>query len=70
MESYIVRLYRRDVENPDGLVGLVETVSKSETRSFHTVSELIAILSEPSSRNANIPRPVLRIIEAGKKSSR
>lgn len=71
MESYIVRLYRRDVENPDCLVGLVETVGENETRPFHTVSELVAILSEPSSRNASVSRPVLRVIEAaGKKTPR
>lgn len=70
MESYIVRLYRRDVENPECLVGLVETVGENEARPFHTVSELVAILSETPSRDVSPSRPVLRVIEAGKKPPR
>lgn len=70
MESYIVRLYRRDVENPECLVGLVETVGENETRPFHTISELIAILSKTPSYDLRVSRPVLRVIEAGKKPPR
>lgn len=70
MDSYIVRLYRRDVDNPEYLVGLVETVGESEARPFHSVRELVAILSAPPSRDAGIMKPVLRLIEAAKKSPR
>lgn len=68
MDSYIVRLYRRDAENPENLVGLVETVGEDEKRPFHTVSELVAILSESQSLDLAATRPVLRVIEAGKKN--
>jgi hypothetical protein len=70
MENYIVRLYRRDSTNPEKLVGLIETVGLDKTRSFHTVNELVAILSEPHTLERTVPQPVLRVIEAGKKSPR
>jgi hypothetical protein len=70
MESYIVRLYRRDARNPGNLVGLIETVGLDKTRSFHTVNELVAILSEPHALERTVTQPVLRVIEAGKKNPR
>ena len=70
MENYIVRLYRRDDANPENLVGLIETVGADKTRPFHTVSELVAILSEPHTLERTFPQPVLRVIEAGKKNPR
>jgi hypothetical protein len=68
MDSYIVRLYRRDAENPENMVGLVETVGEDEKRPFHTVSELVAILSAPHTLDLAVTRPVLKVIEAGKKN--
>ncbi len=70
MDSYIVRMYRRDAENPESLVGLVETVGEDEKRSFHTVSELVAILSEPHALKLTTTQPVLKVIKSGKKNSR
>lgn len=70
MDSYIVRLYRRDAANPENLVGLVETVGVEEARPFHTVDELVAILSEPHSLEKTLSQPVLRVIETGRKNPR
>lgn len=70
MDSYIVRMYRRDADDPENLVGLVETVGEDVKRPFHTVRELVAILSEPHSIKLTSVAPVLRVIEAGKKNSR
>jgi len=70
MDSYIVRLYRRDVHNPENLVGLVETVGEADQRPFHTMSELMAILSEPHSSVTAVKPPVLKVIEAGNKNPR
>lgn len=70
MDSYIVRLYRRDNENPENLVGLVETVGAEEKRSFHTVKELMAILSEPHPHEMKISKPVFKVIQAGSKNPR
>ena len=70
MDSYIIRMYRRDAENPENLVGLVETVGEGEKRSFHSVSELVAILSEPHALRLATTQPVLKVIKSGKKTSR
>ncbi len=45
MENYVVRVYRRNADDPDGVVGLIEQVEKAQTRSFRTLTELISILS-------------------------
>jgi len=70
MDSYIVRMYRRDADNPESLVGLVETVGEEVKRPFHSVGELVAILSESHSSKLTIAKPALRVIEAGKKNPR
>jgi hypothetical protein len=69
MDSYIVRMYRRDADNPENLVGLVETVGEEAKRPFHSIGELVAILSESHSLKLTSTKPVLRVIEAGKKNS-
>lgn len=70
MDSYIIRMYRRDAENPENLVGLVETVGEEAKRPFHSAGELVAILSESNSLKLTAARPALRVIEAGKKNPR
>ncbi len=34
MDSYIVRIYRRDVENPAKITGVVEIVANGEVKNF------------------------------------
>lgn len=46
MESYIVRIYRRDKNNPNGLVGIVEETSLGGKRPFHDLEELGRILRQ------------------------
>lgn len=48
MENYIVRIYRRDEYNPDGLAGIVEFVETGEKRPFHRLTDLLAALQQPS----------------------
>lgn len=45
MESYIVRVYRRDDQRLDEVVGMVEMVGWNGRRPFHSLSELCEILS-------------------------
>lgn len=45
MENYIVRVYRRDEQKPDEVVGIVERVEKEDRQPFHSLSELCKILS-------------------------
>lgn len=44
MESYVVRIYRRNRNSPQNLVGLVELVEVDEEKSFTSFEELRAIL--------------------------
>jgi hypothetical protein len=46
MDNYIVRIYRRDLRDPERLVGVVENVERESQQRFHTAHELLAILVE------------------------
>jgi hypothetical protein len=51
MDSYIIRIYRRDVDKPETMLGVLETVGDGAQRSFHSHDELWNLLAEaPSSR--------------------
>lgn len=43
-DNYIVRVYRRDAEDQNCLVGLVEIVQTQEKKPFYTFDELREIL--------------------------
>ena len=47
MDSYVVRVYRREAEKPCGLAGVVEYAGAEEkgTRAFRSCDELLEILS-------------------------
>ncbi len=44
MDSYVIRIYRRDEENPGKAVGLVEFVEQGRVTSFTCADELVEIL--------------------------
>ncbi len=44
MDNYIVRVYRRDVNDPDKIAGLVELVEAQEKKFFVNYDELREIL--------------------------
>ncbi len=44
MESYIVRVYRRNSESPEKITGMVEIVGRDMKRSFSTFDELRTII--------------------------
>jgi len=44
-DNYIVRIYRRNAENPQKLIGLVEIVETQEKKSFKNIDELREILN-------------------------
>ncbi|BHH82402.1 hypothetical protein [Desulforhopalus sp. 52FAK] len=43
MQTYIVRIYRRNSEKPDWVVGVVEEVETENTWKFSALSELRSI---------------------------
>jgi hypothetical protein len=45
MDSYVIRIYRRDAKNPANIAGQVEFVEREETRSFGGAEELMEILA-------------------------
>lgn len=53
MESYIVRIYRSEKDNPAGLVGIVEQVGRSDRLAFTNLEEMWEILNPKASK----PRP-------------
>lgn len=55
MNTYVVRVYRRDADEPHELVGTIEEVETQEKQQFRHLSELIAILSGMPERKAARP---------------
>jgi hypothetical protein len=47
MESYVVRIYRRQKTQPEKVVGLVEHPENGSTERFSGMSELVSILLTP-----------------------
>jgi len=45
MESFIVRIYRQEKDNPENLVGTIEHVDTSGKKAFRRVKELWEILN-------------------------
>ena len=45
MDNYIVRIYRREKDNPRMLIGLVEEVGASGKKAFNTFDDLWEILN-------------------------
>ncbi len=50
MESYVIRIYRRDGENPLNCVGLAEIIEKDEKKVFKNLDELVEILKTEGRR--------------------
>lgn len=57
MDSYIIRIYRRNSGSPQDLVGLVELVELDEEKAFMNFEELREILNRKQGQAA---RKVLR----------
>ncbi len=45
VDSYVIRIYRRDARKPGNIAGQVEFVEREETRSFGGADELMDILA-------------------------
>ena len=49
VDNYIVRIYRREKDNPRVLVGLVEEVGESGKKAFNNLDDLWEILNRKDS---------------------
>jgi hypothetical protein len=45
MDSYLIRIYRRDKDNPEGIVGIIEEIGAEKRYSFRNISELAKIIT-------------------------
>lgn len=45
MESYILRIYRRDKHEPHNIIGTIEDVDIGGTRPFHNAEDIASILT-------------------------
>ena len=63
MDSYIVRIYRRDQDDPGELAGLVEMVGTSDRLSFRNFPELTSVLRSMLTQGGD--DAVLKLQQAG-----
>ncbi len=56
MDNYIVRIYRREKDNPRLLVGLVEEVGVSGKKAFNSLDDLWEILNGQKSGDKKYQR--------------
>ena len=50
MDTYIVRIYRRDCAEADNIVGVVEIVEANAKETFKNIVELMKIISKPEGK--------------------
>jgi len=56
VDSYIIRIYRRDIDNPETMVGVLEAASDGVQQSFHSRDELWNLLAEAPHRDKKIKK--------------
>ena len=62
MESFIIRIYRRDKDEPNNIIGTIEDVDVGGTRPFHNTENIANILTgEGKGRKNKIGREKRRI---------
>jgi hypothetical protein len=52
MDSYVIRIYRRDADNPRNCAGLAEVIETDEKKTFKNLDELLEIL-KTQARNSS-----------------
>lgn len=50
MDSYLVRIYRREEDNPEAIVGTIEEIGDKKIQSFKNLSELSKVITVPKKR--------------------
>jgi len=53
MDSYLIRIYRRDKENSESIVGIIEEIGTEKKQSFKNLSELSKIITQSKRRRSN-----------------
>ena len=52
MDSYVIRIYRRDADDPRKCAGLAEVIETDEKKTFRNLDELLEIL-KTQARNSS-----------------
>ena len=50
MDSYLVRIYQREKDNPEAIVGTIEEIGAKKIQSFKNLSELSKVITVPKKR--------------------
>jgi len=50
MDSYLIRIYRREKDNPDAIVGTIEEIGVQKIQPFKNLSDLSKIIAVPKQR--------------------
>lgn len=61
MESYIIRIYRRDGKDPDAATGIMEGSALEGEAAFSNLGEVLDILRKPGAERAVPAKKKLRI---------
>jgi len=57
MDSYLIRIYRREKDNPESIVGIIEEIGTKEKHSFKNLSELGKIICPAFKKSSRKKRP-------------
>ncbi len=52
MDSFILRVYRRDENDPENMVGIVEDIGTQHQEIFHDMNDLQRLLNQPQQDRA------------------
>jgi len=56
MDSYLIRIYRRNKENPKAIVGIIEEIGADRKEPFKNISELCDIIVQQRSDKDRIKK--------------
>ncbi len=56
MDSYIIRIYRRDIDKPEAVLGVLEKTRDGTQQPFHSRDELWNLLAEDPNRDKKIKK--------------
>lgn len=72
MDSYVIRIYRRDAVDPRKCAGLAEVIETEEKKTFKDLDELLGILEtrERGCRTGKDAKPsgCMRVVRSNKKT--
>lgn len=60
METYIIRIYRRDPRDPQQIVGRVEDAENGDKQTFHDAEELVGLLQSAGAAAPQVADPTAR----------